>query len=119
MAKTDKTTRDKENAFRHSSAENRKSRYARGKTGPTESTGRFLGFYEKVKIEAADDDILFTVPLELQGRPDRISYQFYGSTRYMWVILMRNQIDNPFVELLAGTRIRIPSVNRLFSEILV
>jgi len=111
-------TRDKESIFRFNSAENRKSRYARAEGGPTKSNGRLLDFYEKRIIEEADDDISYTIPLAFEGRPDRISHQFYGSSRYMWVILMRNKIDNPFTELGAGTRISIPSVTRLFSEIL-
>jgi len=111
-------TRDNESIFRFNSGQNRKSRYARAEGGPTPSDGRFLDFYEKRRIEEADDDISYTIPLEFEGRADRISQQFYGSSRYMWVILMRNKIDNPFTELLAGDRISIPSVTRLFSEIL-
>lgn len=113
-----KSRRDKESIFRFNSGEQKKSRYSRAEGGPTKSNGRFLGFYEKRKIEPADDDNSYTVPLSHAGRPDRISFQFYGSTRYMWVILMRNQIDDPLTGLLAGDRIAVPSVTRLFSEIL-
>jgi len=100
------------------SSELRKGRYNHSEAGPTSSTGRFLDFYERIIIEEADDDTVFTIPLSMEGRPDKISYLFYGDPRYMWVILMRNNIDDPFSELLAGNRILIPSLTRLFGEIL-
>ena len=101
-----------------SSTEVRKSRYANAKDGETTSTGRFLDFYETKLIKEADDDIIFTIPLTMEGRADKISNLFYSTPRYMWVILIRNNIDDPFSELLAGNRLFIPSVTRLFSEIL-
>jgi hypothetical protein len=54
----------------------------------------------------------------MEGRPDKIANLFYSDPRYMWVVLMRNNIDDPFTELLAGNRIFLPSLTRLFSEIL-
>lgn len=94
------------------------TRYTHAFGGPTEINGRFLGFYEKNPILPAEDDILYVIPLEFEGRVDRMAHAFYSDVRYSWVILMRNNIDDPFVELLAGNRIFVPSVNRLFSEIL-
>ncbi len=100
------------------SSQVRKSRYNHSGTGPTSSTGRFLDFYERIFIDPADDDSIFIIPLAMEGRADKISNLFYSSPRYMWVILMRNQIDDPFSELLAGNRLFIPSITRLYSEIL-
>jgi len=100
------------------SSEVRKSRYNHARDGPVTSMGRFLDFYEKVPILEAEDDITFVIPHVFDGRADKISNHFYNSPRYMWVILMRNNIDDPFSELLPGNKIFIPSVTRLFSEIL-
>ena len=100
------------------SSDLRKSRYSHARDNPTTSTGRFLDFYEKDPILPAEDDVIYTIPIAFEGRADRISNLFYSSPRYMWVILMRNNIDDPFSELLAGNRIFIPSTTRLFSEIL-
>jgi hypothetical protein len=101
-----------------SSTELKKSRYSNALGEPTTSTGRFLDFYERAPIKKAEDDIIYTIPLTMEGRPDLISNLFYSTPRYMWVILIRNNIDDPFTELLAGGRIFIPSITRLFSEIL-
>lgn len=100
------------------SSEVNKSRYSHSKTGAVTSTGRFLDFYERINIDPAEDDIIYTIPLTMEGRVDKISNLFYSTPRYMWVILMRNNIDDPFSELLAGNRLFIPSLTRLFSEIL-
>jgi hypothetical protein len=100
------------------SVDSNTTRYTHAAGGPTEIEGRFLGFYEKNPILPAEDDILYVVPLEFEGRIDRIAQNFYSDVRYSWVILMRNNIDDPFTELLAGNRIFVPSVTRLFSEIL-
>ncbi len=100
------------------SSELKKGRYNHSETGPTTSTGRFLDFYERIPINPADDDTIFVIPLTMEGRPDKISNLFYNSPRYMWVILMRNRIDDPFTEILAGNRLFIPSLTRLFGEIL-
>ena len=100
------------------SGDNAKSRYANSETGKVESVGRFLDFYEKRTVTGAEDDVIYTIPLEYENRPDRIANHFYNTPRYMWVILMRNNIENPLVELKAGRRLYIPSVTRLYSEIL-
>lgn len=101
------------------SAEDPKSRYRHSEEGQVKLDGRSLGFYERRNIPAAQDDIVFTIPINMENRPDLISQQFYSSPKYMWVILIRNKIDNPLIDLPAGKRLSIPSVNRLYSEILI
>lgn len=100
------------------SNENSRSRYKNSKEGAVESDGRFLGFYEKKVIGSAEDDTIYTIPLEYENRADRIANHFYSSPRYMWVILVRNQIENPLTQLKAGRRLYIPSITRLYGEIL-
>lgn len=99
-------------------ADDPKSRYRNSKEGPVELKGRSLGFYERKNIEAANDDTVFTIPIAMENRPDMISQHFYSTPKYMWVILIRNNIENPLVDLPAGKRISVPSVNRLYGEIL-
>ena len=96
------------------------SRYNHADGGRTASTGRFLDFYERKSIDPSDDDILFVIPPNLANRPDLIANKFYGNTRYMWVILMRNLdvIENPLTDMYSGKTIFIPSETRLQSEIL-
>jgi len=100
------------------STDDQKSRYSHSEEGATKSTGRFLDFYERRNIDSAEDDIVFTIPLEMENRPDKISNHFYSSPKYMWVVLMRNDIKDPLTELVAGKRISVPSINRLYTSIL-
>jgi hypothetical protein len=42
-------------------------------------------------------------------RPDIISYKCYGSVDYWWIILLVNNITNPFTDLVEGIILTIPS----------
>lgn len=95
------------------------SRYSHSGEGKTEFDGRFLKFYKKNPILPADDDMLFVVTPEYENLPDLISFKFYGTERYMWVILLRNNIANPLLDITTGKRLFIPSQTRLNSEILL
>jgi len=49
-------------------------------------------------------------------RPDLISYRFYGTTNYWWIVMLYNNILS-VEELIAGTVLEIPSeedISRLF-----
>jgi len=41
-------------------------------------------------------------------RPDLISYKVYGTIDFWWIILLVNNIDNPFKDLVVGTILQIP-----------
>jgi len=43
-------------------------------------------------------------------RPDLISYTFYNTPMYWWVILLINGILDPFTELIEGVVLEIPSI---------
>lgn len=104
----------------HHSGHRKTSRYNHAGGGQTESTGRFLDFYERQTIDEAPDDELFIIPPNLENRIDLIANVKLGNPRYSWVILLRNNdvIENPMVDLHAGKVIFIPSRTRLQSEIL-
>ena len=61
------------------------------------------------------NDNYFIVTAVNKDRLDLLSYRFYGSVEYIWVILLANNIVNPF-EIPIGTKLRIPSVETLFSN---
>ena len=42
-------------------------------------------------------------------RPDLISYRFYGTIDYWWVICLVNKIDSPLEDIAMGTMIQIPN----------
>ena len=46
-----------------------------------------------------------------------LSYQYYGTTRLWWTILIANNIVNPFTDAKTGTRIKILK-KEVISEIL-
>ena len=43
-------------------------------------------------------------------RPDLISYQMYQTVEYWWLILMYNQVLDPFSELKVGDLLYIPNM---------
>ena len=51
--------------------------------------------------------IVFVVP-DVEHRPDLISNAFYGTPNLDWLILLVNNIADPFEGLNAGDRIRLP-----------
>jgi len=42
-------------------------------------------------------------------RPDLISYKVYGTVDFWWIILLLNNIENPFVELEEGMVLKVPN----------
>jgi len=53
---------------------------------------------------------LHVVTAEEEGRPDLISYRYYDTVEYWWLICVANDIQCPFLELYAGRELKIPSV---------
>ena len=60
-------------------------------------------------------DVYHTVTAADELRIDLISYQFYGTVEYGWIILLANDIDNPF-NLSQNTILRIPSTSIVLSN---
>jgi hypothetical protein len=50
------------------------------------------------------------IPAGYEHRPDLISNLFYDTTSYDWLILMFNNIKDPFQELNVDDRILIPNL---------
>lgn len=55
------------------------------------------------------DSIRLTAAFE--NRPDLISYKYFGSYNYGWLISLHNEIQDPFTEYHIGRMIDIPSIN--------
>lgn len=60
-----------------------------------------------------DDDILYTVTLEDQYRPDNIARNFYGDPKLFWVLVYANNIEDSPEGFYTGRVIRIPRVERV------
>lgn len=50
------------------------------------------------------------VPLEFQHRPDLISNAFYGTPIYWWLIMLVNNVSDPFEGFNVGDKILIPNL---------
>jgi hypothetical protein len=53
---------------------------------------------------------VYTVVESDLGRPDLISYSVYGSVGYWWLILLVNDVIDPFNGLTVGQELIIPSL---------
>ena len=57
----------------------------------------------------AEHEIVYVIP-GYEHRPDLISNIFYKTPEYWWVILLYNNIDDPFEGLNIGDQIKIPVI---------
>ena len=58
----------------------------------------------------------YDVPSYQENRLDLISYKFFGSPQYSWVLALFNDIEDGFT-IRAGQRIRVPkSITALFND---
>lgn len=70
----------------------------------------------KPAVVADDSDELWAMPSTGVYRLDLISNDFYGTPHLWWVIALVNDIIDPLVSVPEGTKIRIPTRERLASE---
>lgn len=88
----------------------RNSRLVKG--GKTEVVGGKLGWWERKNDNlnnSQDDDILYTIPIDYQYRPDLVAFLLYGTTELEWVVLQYNNIVDIIEEFSAGKQIRLPN----------
>ena len=79
------------------------------------------GFFEsdlyKMEISTQKDDILWIVEPGYEHRTDLISYKFYGTSKYDWIIEQINNIKDPIKDVKVGLKLKILSKSRIFSII--
>lgn len=64
-------------------------------------------------IAPGPGDTIFTVTQPWENRLDKISAQFYSTTRFWWAIAQINNLVDPLTEIPVGTQLRIPNRARL------
>lgn len=76
-----------------------------------------LGWWMRKESLGGDDldIVVYTIPLEVAGRPDLISEIFYQTSRLEWFVLQYNNIVDINEELAVGKIIRLPPKNALSS----
>lgn len=88
-------------------------------TSPYQSTGivngKFLDIMVNRPIPMIQSDVLFTITLVYQYRPDLLAYDLYNDSRLWWVFAQRNPntLKDPYFDFVAGTDIYIPKLDTL------
>jgi len=77
----------------------------------------FLDIMNNRAIPKQPDDILTTISLTYQYRPDLMAYDLYGTPNLWWVFYQRNPntLTAPPLDFRAGTRIYLPQSTTLKS----
>ena len=81
---------------------------------------QFYNFYQTINIEGDIDPTLYTEHL-WTGTDNfyHLSYQYYNTTRLWWIILITNNIINPFEEIPVGRPLKIlkqPVISQILSQ---
>lgn len=66
-------------------------------------------------IDISEEDTYITVDMTRENRLDMISYEYYNTPRFWWVIAIANDILDPF-DVPIGTQLRIPTLSSLYNE---
>lgn len=68
------------------------------------------------KIEQHDDDIIITT--NIGDRLDLLANRYYGDVTMWWIIAQANNIGKGNLNVLPGTRLRIPQdLTRIYSDL--
>jgi hypothetical protein len=91
-------------------------------TSPYFETGYsefFLDAMVNRPIPKEEDDIMFTINLTYQYRPDLLAFDLYGTGALWWVFYQRNPntLQTPPLDFAVGTRIFLPKVATLKSTL--
>ncbi len=83
--------------------------------GATKQTSWYISNYVNRRIPAASDDTQFTITKQYEFRPDKLSYDTYGTPAYWWVFTVRNRnaLPDPLWSMVPGVVIVIPSLATL------
>jgi len=64
-------------------------------------------FLESINLEKVE---VVYIPAGYEHRPDLISQYFYNTVKNDWIIMMYNNISDPFQQLNVGDRLLIPQI---------
>jgi hypothetical protein len=91
-------------------------------TSPYFETGYSQFFLDSMvnrPIPREDDDIMFTINLTYQYRPDLLAFDLYGNGALWWVFYQRNPntLTAPPLDFATGTQIFLPKIATLRSTL--
>jgi len=80
----------------------------------------YLDIWEPSTLEPSINDVLMEISSEYHLRPDRLSYDLYGTPRLWWIfaILNKNILVDPINDFVSGLVISVPTKSRVESEVL-
>lgn len=76
-----------------------------GKTFPVSNLEELSKYISN--LQSSEFNVAY-VPAGMEHRPDLISYAFYGTVTKDWLIMMYNNLSDPFQSLNVGDRILLP-----------
>ena len=81
----------------------------------TEMYGNFLDVYTHRPIPFYQDDVLFTINITYQYRPDLLAYDLYNNQNLWWLFAVRNPnaIQDPIWDFVINRKIFIPKQETL------
>ncbi len=96
------------------------TRYSSG--SPYAATPQTTWYLENLvlrDIKQDPTDKAYTIPTQYNLRPYNLSYELFGTKDYWWVfqVLNMDKIRDPIYDFKAGLVIRIPTKERLMSNI--
>ena len=50
------------------------------------------------------------IPEGMDGRPDLLAYQIYGTEKLWWAIMLANRVDDVTTQLVAGKKVFVPYI---------
>jgi len=80
-------------------------------------TGFFNKNLYKTEINYKHGDTYWTVEAGYEYRTDLISYKFYGTAKYDWIIEEVNNIKDPIKDVVVGKKLIILSQSRIMTII--
>lgn len=76
----------------------------------TKFDGKFLDILVPREVPRSADDILYSITVTYEYRPDRLAADLYGNPNLWWVFAMRNRntLVDPIWDFKAGVNIFLP-----------
>lgn len=73
--------------------------------------GRFLDIWNPIIIEPSVNDIIYSIPVKYQFRPDLAANELYGNVRLWYIFALRNKdvLIDPIYDFVGGLEIFVPA----------
>ena len=91
----------------------RYSKYRRIIPTTNNISGTYTETFNQTVVESTKQDQFHTVTMEEENRLDIISFNYYQTPEYSWIIALANNMVDPFI-VNVGTILRIPPITSLY-----